>query len=105
MKYNPAGNLIVCRPLSQSEITEGGVYIPETSQKLLDECIVLEVGPKVDQSLFINGLKEGDRIVVRRYSGSWLKLSKGGDQLGVNTELNRLICEDEDVLTIPTTDA
>jgi chaperonin GroES len=103
MKWNPIGNLIVLRPVTQSEKTQGGVLIPETARKLIDEGVVVEMGPKVDQSLFPNGLKFGDRVAVRRYAGGWLKLAKGDDQLGADVnELNRLIVEDEDVLVVPT---
>lgn len=105
MKYNPAGNQLVLRPLTQSEQTDSGLFIPETSRKLLDEGIVVEVGPKVDQTLFENvegGIKEGARVVVRRYSGTWVKLAKGTDQMGVGDDANRLIVEDEDILIVPT---
>lgn len=102
MKWNPVGNQLVLRPVTQSEQTTGGVHIPQSSQKLIDEGVVVELGPKVDQSLFANGLKAGDRVAVRRYAGGWLKLAKGDDQLGAGDELNRLIIEDEDVLVVPT---
>jgi co-chaperonin GroES (HSP10) len=102
MKWNPPANLLVLRPVTQSEKTQGGVFIPETSRKLIDEGVVVELGPKVDQSLFAGGIKIGDRVAVRRYAGGWLKLAKGDDQLGTGDELNRLIIEDEDVMAVPT---
>ncbi|HEX3456634.1 MAG TPA: hypothetical protein VHR97_01650 [Candidatus Baltobacteraceae bacterium] len=102
MKFNPTANQVVLRPLTQAEQTQGGVFLPETAQKLLDEGIVVELGPQVDQSRFVNGIKPSDRVLVRRYAGSWLKLAKGNDQLGASVEMNRLIIEDADVLIVPT---
>jgi chaperonin GroES len=103
MKFNPTSNNLVVRPLTQAEQTQGGVFLPDSSRKLLDEGIVIELGPKVDQTLFANGIKPDDRVVMRRYSGTPLKLAKGDDVMGVDAELNRLIIEDEDVLIVPVT--
>jgi co-chaperonin GroES (HSP10) len=102
MKWNPPNNLLVLRPATQAEQTQGGVFIPDSARKLIDEGVVVEMGPKVDQTLFANGLKLNDRVAVRRYAGGWLKLAKGDDQLGAGSELNRLIVEDVDVLAVPT---
>jgi co-chaperonin GroES (HSP10) len=67
--------------------------------------VVAELGPNVDQSRFApNGLKVGDRVLVRRYSGSWLKIAQGNDSLSGGDENNRLITEAEDILAVPSDD-
>lgn len=102
MKLNPTANNVVVRPITQSEKTQAGVFLPAQLQKLLEEGVVEELGPKVDQSLFRTELKVGDRVVYSRYGGSWLKLAVEGDALGGDDERNRLIIEDRDLRCVPT---
>lgn len=102
MKINPTGKQVAIRPLKQSEKTLGGVSLPDTAIKLLSEGVVLELGPKVDQSLYHNGLHVNDRVAYSAYAGSWLKLAKQGDSLSVDDERNIKLVDDEDVLSIPT---
>jgi chaperonin GroES len=102
MKINPTGCQVAIRPLRQAEKTLGGVHLPGTVIKLLSEGKVLELGPKVDQSLFHNGIKVGDHVAYSAYAGSWLKLAKNGDNVSLDDERNVKLVDDEDVLSIPT---
>lgn len=100
MTINPAANLVVVEPIEQAETTKGGVNLPQTALRLLDEGIVREVGPKVDHSRFTVELRDGTHVVYSRYSGSNLKIADGA--IGsIEAQNNRVILEDRDILAVP----
>lgn len=73
IRHNLAGNTLAIRPLRQDEKSEGGVFLPDTSIKKLQEGIVVEVGPGFmlpDGAIVPIPWKVGQRVVHRKYSGS-----------------------------------
>lgn len=102
MKINPTGRQVAIRPVKQAPKTQGGVDLPDTAIRLLTEGEVIELGPKVDQSLFHNGLKIGDHVAYSPYAGSWLKIAKNGDTLSLDDERNVKVIDDADVMSVPT---
>jgi co-chaperonin GroES (HSP10) len=101
MKINPTGNQVAIRPIKQAPTTPGGVHLPDTALKLLNEGVVLELGPKVDQSLYHQPIGPGTHVAYSRYAGSWLKIAREGDSLVEDDERNVKLVEDEDVLSVP----
>ena len=93
MHFRPLHDRVVVRRLEQEEKTAGGIIIPDTAKEKPQEGQVVAVGTgKVndDGKNFPLAVKEGDRILFGKYSGSEVKLD------GVEY----LIMKEEDVLGI-----
>lgn len=75
----PLSDRIVVRPLDDSERgtkTASGIIIPDTAKEKSAEGTVVAVGPgKYEEGLRIPvGVSVGDRVMVREYSKSEIKL-------------------------------
>jgi len=82
-KIRPIQDRVVVKRSKAEEKTESGLYIPEDAQKKLVEGIVLAVGNgKVltDGTLRPLDVKEGDRVLFGKYTGTEVKID-GEDQL------------------------
>ena len=93
MKIKPMGDRLIVKRLEQEEKTSGGIIIPETAKEKPLEGVVRAAGPgKPNNSGEIQALavKEGDRILFGKYSGTEIKIS--GEDL--------LILREDDVLAI-----
>ncbi|HEX8789608.1 MAG TPA: co-chaperone GroES [Polyangiaceae bacterium] len=77
MKIRPLGDRIVVKRLQQEEKTKGGIIIPDTAKEKPLEALVVAVG---NGKVLKNGktrkldVKEGDRILIGKYSGNEVKL-------------------------------
>ena len=77
MKLRPLGDRIVVKRLQQEEKTKGGIIIPDTAKEKPLEALVVAVG---SGKTLKNGktrkldVKEGDRILIGKYSGNEVKL-------------------------------
>jgi chaperonin GroES len=63
--------------IEQEEQVRGGIIIPDTAKEKPQEAEVIAVGPgKIgdDGKRFPMDVKEGDRILVGKYSGSEIKI-------------------------------
>jgi chaperonin GroES len=90
-KLTPLHDRIVVRRIEESETTRGGIIIPDTAKDKPQEGEVIAVGKgKVneDGKVFPLALKEGDRILFGKYSGTEIKID--GEEL--------LIMREEEVL-------
>ncbi len=78
LKLKPLGSRVVIKALERDEMTKSGIVLPDTVKDKPQEGKVLAVGPgdrhpdtgeriKVD-------LKEGDRVLFQKYSGTEFKL-------------------------------
>jgi len=94
VKIQPLGDRIIVKPLEAEEKTKGGIVLPETAKEKPQEGKVLAVGKG---KTLDNGevkaleLKEGDRILYGKYSGTEIT-SKEGEEL--------LIMREDDVLAV-----
>lgn len=93
MKLKPLGDRVVVEALEREEKTKGGLVLPDTVKEKPIEGKVVAVGPgKLDE----NGkrmpmdLKEGDRIIYSKYSGTEVKLD----------DKEYLILSERDVLAV-----
>ncbi len=92
-KLRPLNDKVVIAKAEPEEKSEGGIYLPSASQEKPLEGIVVAVGPGTPnekgerQAL---QLKEGDRVLYSKYSGTEFKT--GGKEL--------LIIAEKDVLAI-----
>lgn len=94
MKIQPLGDRIIVKPLEAEEKTKGGIVLPDTAKEKPQEGKVLAVGKG---KALDNGqvqaleLKEGDRILYGKYSGTEIT-TKEGEEL--------LIMREDDVLAV-----
>ena len=86
-KLTPLHDRIVVRRIEEAETTRGGIIIPDTAKDKPQEGEVVAVGKgKVndDGKVFPLALKEGDRILFGKYSGTEIKID--GEELLIMRE-------------------
>ena len=89
----PLGDRILVKRVKEEERTKGGIIIPDTAKEKPQEGKIVAVGKgKRDDSgkLIPIEVKEGDKILFGKYSGSEFKLE--GEDL--------LILREDDILGI-----
>ena len=77
MKIRPLHDRILVQRLAEEEKTAGGIIIPESAKEAPAEGKVVAAGPgKIDDNgkTIALGVKEGDRILFSKYSGSEVKM-------------------------------
>ena len=93
MKFNPLHDRVLVRRTESDEKTKGGLIIPDSAKEKPQEGVVVAVGKGARDE---NGkrveldVKEGDRILFGKWSGSEVKIDgqdllimKESDILGV----------------------
>lgn len=94
-QVKPLADRVVVKPLEETEQMKGGLYIPDTAKEKPQQGEVIAVGPgKVgeDGKRIPMELKEGDRVLYGKYSGT--EVTIGDEQL--------LILRESDVLAVVT---
>ena len=92
-RIQPLADRVVVKPLEETEQMKGGLYIPDTAKEKPQQGEVIAVGPgKVteDGKRVAPELKEGDRVLYGKYSGT--EVTVGDEQY--------LILRESDVLAI-----
>ncbi len=76
MKVRPLGEMVLLQPVEQEQVSTGGIIIPDTAKEKPMMAKVVAVGPGglVDGKEITMTVKEGDRVIYRRYAGTELKL-------------------------------
>ena len=78
VKFRPLADRVLVEPIQAETKTASGIIIPDTAKEKPQEGTVIAVGPgKVDEPTTV---KEGDKVLYGKYSGSELKLD-GKDYL------------------------
>jgi chaperonin GroES len=93
MKFRPLHDRVVVRRIEAEEKTAGGIIIPDTAKEKPMEGEVIAVGPGArDETGKLNPLdvKDGDRILFGKWSGTEVKLD--GEEL--------LIMKESDIMGI-----
>jgi chaperonin GroES len=93
MKFRPLHDRVVVRRLEAEEKTAGGIIIPDTAKEKPMEGAVIAVGPGArDEAgkLVPLDVKDGDRILFGKWSGTEVKLD--GEDL--------LIMKESDIMGI-----
>jgi len=73
VNIKPLADRVVVEPLEETEEMRGALYIPDTAKEKPQQGTVVAVGPgrRSDQGELIEvELKEGDRILYGKYSGT-----------------------------------
>jgi len=77
MKITPLYDNILIEAIKENEISKGGVYIPETTEKEKPQRgIVVAVGPgkNKDGSWYTPVVKVGDEILFNKYGPNEIKI-------------------------------
>ena len=93
MKFRPLHDRVVVRRIEAEEKTAGGIIIPDTAKEKPMEGEVIAVGPGArDEAgkLVPLDVKDGDRILFGKWSGTEVKLD--GEEL--------LIMKESDILGV-----
>ena len=76
MKLKPLLDKVVIKKEEAVEATKSGIVLPGSAQDKPQVSVVVAVGPGglVDGKEVVMTLKEGDRVIVGKYSGTEVKL-------------------------------
>jgi len=91
-KLTPLHDRVVIRRIQEAETVRGGIIIPDTAKEKPQEGIVIAVGTgryEKGQTVPL-AVKEGDRVLFGKYSGSEIKID--GEEL--------LIMKEDEILGI-----
>ena len=90
-KMQPLADRVVIRPLTEEEVSKGGIILPDTAKEKPQRGEIIAVGPgRLDE----NGkrvameVKKGDKVIYSKYAGSEIK--EGEEEL--------LILRESDIL-------
>ena len=87
MNIKPIGEKIIVKPISQEELSPGGIVIPDTAKEKPQQGEVVAIG---SGRLLDNGqkvapeVKVGDMVLYSKYSGTEFK--DGADEYLIMTE-------------------
>ena len=73
VNLRPLADRVIVKPMETEEITKGGIIVPDTAKEKPIEGTIVAVGPgKVteDGKLFKLEVKEGDKVLYGKYSGT-----------------------------------
>ena len=76
-KFTPLHDRILIRRIEEGETTRGGIIIPDSAKEKPQEGEVISVGKgksNDEGKVFPLAVKEGDRILFGKYSGSEITL-------------------------------
>jgi chaperonin GroES len=93
MKFRPLHDRVVVRRITAEEKTAGGIIIPDTAKEkpMEGEVIAVGAGARNEQGQIVAlDVKEGDRILFGKWSGTEVKLD--GEEL--------LIMKESDIMGI-----
>ena len=79
MNIRPLHDRVLVKRIEQAEQVRGGIIIPDTAKEKPQEAEVVAVGPgKIgdDGKRAPMDVKEGDRILMGKYSGSEIKIDE-----------------------------
>lgn len=79
MNIRPLHDRVLVQRVEQEEQVRGGIIIPDTAKEKPQEAKVVAVGPgkvKEDGNRAPMDVKEGDRVLMGKYSGSEIRLGE-----------------------------
>ena len=88
MKVRPLADHILLQRLDQTEMSKGGIIIPDTAKEKSMEAKVVSVGRgrTTDEGKLIEPeVQAGDRVLVRKYAGTEVEI-KGEEYLIVRED-------------------
>ena len=78
-KFTPLHDRVLIRRIEEAETVRGGIIIPDSAKEKPQEGIVVAVGTgKFEKGQTIPlAVKEGDRVLFGKYSGTEIKIDGG----------------------------
>jgi len=73
MDVKPLADRVLVKPVETEEKTSGGIYVPDSAKEKPQKGEVVAVGPgkrNKDGDRIPMDVKEGDRVIYGKYSGS-----------------------------------
>ena len=76
MKLKPLLDKVVIKATESEETTKSGIVLPGSAQEKPQVAEVVEVGPggMVEGNEVVMQVKPGDKVIVRKYAGTEVKL-------------------------------
>jgi chaperonin GroES len=93
MKIRPLHDRVIVKRLDEESMTSGGLYIPDTAKEkpIQGEIIAVGAGKRDKAGELIKlEVKEGDKVLFSKYSGTEVKLD--GEE--------HLIMREDDILAV-----
>jgi chaperonin GroES len=75
-KMQPLGDRVVIMPLTEEEVSKGGIILPDTAKEKPQRGEVIAVGPgRLDENgkRVVMEVKKGDKVIYSKYAGSEIK--------------------------------
>jgi chaperonin GroES len=82
VNFKPLGNRVLVERVEEATTTPSGIIIPDNAKEKPIEGKVLAIGPEVEED---GHIKEGDRVVFAKYSGTEINL-EGKEYLIMQTD-------------------
>lgn len=92
MRLRPLGDRVVLQYQEADEKTQSGIILPDSAKEKPQEAVVIAVGPgkMEDGKTSAMQVKEGDKVIFSKYSGTEVKLD----------EEEYIIVEQNDIIAI-----
>jgi chaperonin GroES len=93
MKIKPLNDRVLVKRMEETQVTKGGILIPDTAKEKPIEGKIIAVGPgKMSDAgtRMTLQLKEGDRVLFGKYAGTEIKME--GEEY--------LMMREEDILAV-----
>ncbi len=93
MNIRPLHDRVLVKRLEAEEQVRGGIIIPDTAKEKPQEAEVVAVGPgklNEDGDRSPMDVKEGDRVLMGKYSGSEIRVG----------EEDYVICREDEILAV-----
>lgn len=76
MKLRPLGDRVILKHQEAEEKTRAGIILPDSAKEKPQEAVVVAVGSGESEAGDGAQLKEGDKVIFSRYSGTDVKLEE-----------------------------
>ena len=75
MKLRPVADMVLLKSLEQETKSQGGIIIPDTAKEkpMMAQVVAAGPGGNVDGKEIPMYIKDGDKVIYRRYAGTEVK--------------------------------
>ncbi len=77
VNLKPLADRVLVKPLTEEEVTKGGIILPDTAREKPQRGKIIAVGPgRLDENgkRIAMELKKGDKVVYAKYAGIEVKI-------------------------------
>ena len=76
-KLKPLGDRVLVKPITEEEVTKGGIILPDTAKEKPQRGEIIAVGPgRLDEQgkRVAMEVKKGDKVLYAKYAGTEVKI-------------------------------